>query len=61
MGKATHKSIKTGKEVFVEKFEGGTLVVKNKTGKVLGSYERTEMKAFYAKYVSVRAVNVKKG
>lgn len=55
--KATHKSNKTGNEVFVEKYEGGTLVVKSKTGKVLGSYERTEMKAFYEKYTSLRATN----
>lgn len=53
--KATHKSNKTGNEVFVEKYEGGTLVVTSKKGKVLGSYERTEMKAFYEKYTSLRA------
>lgn len=57
--KATHKSIKTGNKVFVEKYEGGTLVVTSNKGKVLGSYERTEMKQFYSKYVSIRATNGK--
>jgi hypothetical protein len=53
--RSTHKSIKTGKPVIVEKYEGGTLVVTSMTGKVLGSYAITEKKAFYEKYVSTRA------
>lgn len=53
--RATHKSIKTGNFVVVESYEGGILVVKNMKGKVLGSYNRIDMKSFYAKYVSTRA------
>ena len=53
--RATHKSIKTGKFVVVESYEGGILVVTSMVGKVLGSYQKTEMKKFYAKYVSTRA------
>lgn len=55
--RATHKSNKTGNPVIVEKYEGGILVVKTMSGKVLGSYERTEMQKFYKKYTSTRAVN----
>lgn len=55
--RATHKSNKTGKNVIVERFEGGILVVSSMKGKVLGSYKRTDMKKFYTKYVSLRATN----
>lgn len=54
---ATHKSKKTGNKVIVERYEGGILVVTSMKGKVLGSFQRTEMNKFYLKYTSLRATN----
>lgn len=47
--------IKNKVKVNVERFEGGTLVVKNMRGKVLGSYGPKEMKKFQQRYDSLLA------
>ena len=52
---ATHMRIKNKVKVNVERFEGGTLVVKNMRGKVLGSYGPKEMKKFQQRYDSLLA------
>lgn len=54
--KATHKSKKTGNKVFVERFEGNIIVVKSVKGKVLGSYNKSQMAKFNEKYESLRTV-----
>lgn len=55
MAKPTHRSKKTGREVLVDRLEGNTIVVKNKRGKFLGSYTKSEMKKFNDRYESLRA------
>jgi len=52
---ATHIRLKNKVKVEVERFEGGTLVVKNMRGKVLGSYGPKDMKKFHARYESLVA------
>lgn len=51
--KPTHIRNKTGEEVFVERHQGGVMVVRNKHGKVLGSYELSEMPKFVKRYKSL--------
>lgn len=55
MSKATHIRLKNKVKVRVERYEGGTLVVRNMRGKVLGSYESTDMKKFQERYKSLLA------
>lgn len=55
MAQATHIRLKNKVKVYVERFEGGTLVVRNMRGKVLGTYEKTEMNKFQQRYESLRA------
>ncbi len=47
--------LKNKMKVNVERFEGGTLVVKNMRGKVLGSYGLKDMKKFHGRYKSLVA------
>jgi len=49
----THVRIKTETKVNVERYEGGVLVVRNLKGKILGSYEREQMKKFHERYRSL--------
>lgn len=49
---ATHIRLKTGEKVGVTR-EYDILIVKNLRGKVLGSYERTEMATFYKRYEKI--------
>ena len=54
--KATHIRKKNNVKVFVERYEGNVLVVKNMRGKVLGSYgpmQDNPMKKFYERYEPV--------
>ena len=51
--KPTHIRNKTGEEVFVERHQGGVMVVKNLHGKVLGSYEIADMPKFVKRYKSL--------
>ena len=53
----THVRLKTGNRVFVERYEGNVVVVKNRRGKVLGVYERDKMHLFYKRYKSLVAKN----
>lgn len=53
--KATHIRLKNKAKVYVERFEGGVLVVRNMKGKVLGSYERKDMAKFSKRYRSLIA------
>ena len=53
--KPTHVRLKTGKKVYVERHEGGVIVVKGKNGQIHGSYMRTEMTKFYKRYKSLVA------
>lgn len=55
MSKATHIRLKNKVKVQVERYEGGTIVVRNMKGKVLGSYERTQMNKFHERYKSLVA------
>ena len=48
---ATHIRNKTGKDVIVER-QYGTLIVRNLSGKFIGSYERGDMAKFYKRYTS---------
>lgn len=58
--KPTHLRLKTGEKVFVERFQGNIVVVKNMSGRVLGSYEPTDMPKFAKRYKSLVA-NKQKG
>jgi len=57
MAKPTHKRLKNGVKVVVERYEGNILVVRNKRGKVLGSYgpEPERLALFRKRYLSLRA------
>ena len=52
--KPTHIRKKTGNKVYVERYEGGIIVVKSMRGKVIGSYERDQMSLFYKRYESIK-------
>jgi len=53
--KPTHLRLKTNKQVYVERHEGGVVVVTNKKGKVVGSYRREDMGKFHKRYKSLVA------
>ncbi len=50
---ATHMRIRNKVKVNVERHEGGTLVVRNMRGKVLGSYTREQLQTFNKRYKSL--------
>lgn len=49
---ATHKRLKTGEQVIVTR-EYDIIVVRSLRGKVLGSYERTQMATFHKRYEKI--------
>lgn len=49
---ATHQRLKTGEQVVVTR-EYDILIVRNLRGKVIGSYERTEMATFHKRYTKI--------
>ena len=51
----THVRLKTNTEVIVERYEGNTVVVKNRRGKVIGVYDKDRMSLFYKRYKSLVA------
>jgi hypothetical protein len=53
--RTTHVRLKTGKEVIVTRYEGNTVVVTNKRGKVIGVYDNSKMPLFYKRYKSLVA------
>jgi len=55
--KPTHLRMKTKEKVFVERFEGGTIVVKRRNGKAIGSYTHETMQLFNKRYKSLVANN----
>jgi len=62
--KATHIRKKNKAKVFVERYEGNVLVVKNMRGKVLGSYgpmQEHEMKKFFERYEPIKKTAPRRG
>lgn len=53
--KPTHIRLKTNEKVFVERYQGNIIVVKNTSGRVLGSYEHKDMPKFNKRYKSLVA------
>lgn len=53
--KPTHLRLKTNEKVFVERFQGNVIVVKNTSGRVLGSYGPDDMPKFAKRYKSLVA------
>lgn len=52
---ATHKRVKTGEKVIVTR-EYDILIVRNMRGKVLGSYDGTQVATFHKRYKKLEAV-----
>ncbi len=53
-GEPTHIRLKTNTKVFVERFEGNVIVVKNLKDNVVGSYEGHEMGKFHKRYKPIK-------